>query len=227
MSASIGKEPNPTSPAVRAFFGHPGFRIKYDCLADLRPAMVEDDVVIIESLAKRNDRGRVAEREYLAIQTDTFPNGFRRSFNLSHCLPQVFAAAQRRHPYAEGLLDVLGQVYSEIATPTSPPVQLYDYPIIDAIAARLNKAKQATVFKRDRAEGLAPETQKRNIERAIRIAEVTAPDDPLFAEQVGRVYAKLVPATVAIQQTMFDSTYLLDDWDGTGFRGIDLASLSA
>lgn len=224
MSVSYGKEPDVTSPAVRAFYGNPGFRIKYENLTELRLAMVEDDIVIIESLAKRNQRAWAAQQEYLDLKTDTFPNGFSRSFNLSHCLPHLFAEALRRHPYEEGLVNVLGQAYSEIATPTSPPVQLYDFPIIDAIAARLNKAKQATVFKKDRAEGLAPKTQQANIQRAISIAEGIVPDDPLFAEQVERVYSALVPATVAIQQTMLDRTYLLDDWDGIGFRGIDLAS---
>ena len=225
MSADLlGREPDPTLAPVRAFFGNPGFDAKYGSLAELRPAMVKDDIIIIESLAKRNKRGRAAEHEYLDIITDTFPNGFRRSFNLSHCLPYVFAEATRRHPYEEGLVSVLEQVYPEIATETSPPVQLYDYPIIDAIGGRLNKAKQATVFKRNRAEGLAPETQRKNIQRAVSIAEATLPDDPQFAEQVERVYAELVPATVAVQQTMFDRTYLLDDWDGIGFRGIDLES---
>lgn len=214
-------EPNPGLPPVRAFRGYPGFDVKFRTLSTLRAAMVEDDIVIVESLAKRNARGRAAEQEYLALRTETFPDGFRRSFNLAHCMPDVFAQAQKRHPYEEGLVTVLEQVYPEIATPTSPPVQLYDFPIIDAIAARLNKAKQATVFKADRAEGLAPLTQAANIQRAVDMASLLLPDDPEFANQVERLYGKLVSATVAVQQTMFDRTYRLDDWDGVGFRGIE------
>ena len=220
MSNVLAREPDVTTPAVRTFFRNPGFRIEYGSLAELRPAMVEDDIVIIESLAKRNARARAAQQEYLEIKTDMVPNGFSRSFNLSHCLPYLFAEARRRHPHEEGLVDVLGQAYSEIATPAFPPVQLYDYPIIDAIAARLNKAKQATVFKEDRAEGLAPKTQKANIQRASDIAAEMLPDDPQFVEQVRRVYEALVPATVAVQQSMFNRTYLLSDWDGIGFRDI-------
>lgn len=223
MSNVLAREPDVTTSPVRAFFRNPGFRIEYGSLAELRPAMVEDDIIIIESLAKRNARARAAQQEYLETKTDLFPNGFNRSFNVSHCLPHLFAEARRRHPREEGLIDVLGHAYGEIATPASPPVQLYDFPIIDAIAARLNKAKQATVFKEDRGEGLAPRTQRANIDRAASIAAEMLPDDPEFTEQVRRVYEALVPATVAVQQTMFDRTYLLGDWDGIGFRGIDLS----
>jgi chorismate mutase len=146
----------------------------------------------------------------------------RRSFNVAHWLSFIFEEAQRRHPREEGLLDVLGQVYPFISTPASKS-QLYDYPIIDAIAARVNKVKQAVVFKADRAEGLAPHRQKENIAKAIALAEQRLPGDTEFAAQVERVYQALVPASVAVQQTMFDRTYLIDDWDGLGFRGLDQA----
>ncbi len=216
MSETIlGTEPNVDIPPVRAFRKRPGFSINFGTLSPLRAAMIEDDIIIVESLAKRNARGRAADQEYLSLRTDTFPDGFRRHFNLAHCMPYLFAEAERRHPREEGLIGVLEQVYPEIATPTSPPVQLYDYPIIDAIAARLNKAKQATVFKADRAEGLAPLTQAANIQRAVDMASLMQHDDPEFASQVERLYGKLVPATVAVQQTMFDRTYRLDDWDAS------------
>lgn len=221
-NVTAGREPDSTSPEVRAFFRNPGFRIEYGCLDELRPAMVQDDSVIIDSLAKRRARDQAAQQEYLSIKTETFPNGFRRSFNLAFWLPDLYEVAEARHPREEGLIGVLEQVYPEIATATSPPVQLYDYLIIDAIAARLNKAKQATVFKYDRAEGLAPKRQATNIQTAVAIAETVLPDNQPFADHVQRVYEALVPATVAVQQTMFDRTYRLDDWDGTGFRGIDL-----
>ncbi len=213
--AILGTEPNVGIPPVRAFRKRPGFSINFDTLSPLRAAMIEDDIVIVESLAKRNARDRAAQQEYLSLRTEAFPEGFLRRFNLAHCMPYLFAEAERRHPREEGLTSVLEQVYPEIATTTSPPVQLYDYPIIDAIAARLNKAKQATVFKADRAEGLAPLTQAANIQRAVDMASLLLPDDPEFASQVGRVYGKLVPATVAVQQTMFDRTYRLDDWDAS------------
>jgi hypothetical protein len=215
ISNSIGTEPNPQSPPVREFFRNPGFRIEYANLEELRPAMVEDDKIIISSLVKRNERD-------LAICVELASSNFQPDeSNLA--IFAVHRIADERHPYEHGLHQVLERVYTEIAGDMSL-IQLYDYPIVSAIAARLNKSKQATVFKRDRAEGLAPQTQATNIQRAVTIAETIITGDQLFADQVRNVYEALVPATVAIQQTMFDKTYLIDDWDGLGFRGLDLAA---
>lgn len=213
--AIVGKEPDPTQGPVRAFRGNPGFRIMFGSLIELRPAMVKDDVVIVDSLASRKARDEAIRLEFAASGVDPWPDGLART--------RVHDIADRRHPYEEGLHGILELVYPEIAGSTSL-VQLYDYPIVSAIAARLNKAKQATVFKRDREEGLAPQTQRTNIERAVALADTRYPDDPEFAEQVRSIYEVLVPATVAVQQTMFDRTYLLDDWDAVGFSGVHLAA---
>lgn len=210
----VGREPNPTSPPVREFKRYPGFRVVFDNLLQLRAAMVQDDKVIIDSLAKRNARAIAAQREFVALL------GMKRSFNIEHFLPGVLEAAKRRHPKEEGLTEVLRAVYPAIALVSFAP-QLYDYPIIDAIAARLNKSKQATVFKKDPEEGLAPDTQRANIDRAVTMAEERMPFDADLVAHVQSVYEALVPATVAVQQTMFDRTYRLDDWDGLAFMGFD------
>jgi len=204
----LGREPNPTTAPVREFKTYPGFSVVYNNLVELRAAMVEDDKVIIGSLAKRNARVLTAQEEFVAML------GMRRSYNIRHFLPGVLLEAERRHPREEGLASVLTQVYPHIAHTSFAP-QLYDFPIIDAIARRLNKSKQATVFKLDREEGLAPATQRANIARAVTLADDILPDDSAFAAHVQQVYEVLVPATVAMQQTMFDRTYRLDDWDAS------------
>ena len=210
-----GREPDPTQSEVRAFFKYPGFRIEYGCLRELRPAMVEDDKSILAALAKRNARDLIIQEELTDAGVQLDASVLARA--------AVHRIADQRHPYEEGLRGVLDVAYREIAGVDSS-IQLYDYPIVSTIAARLNKAKQATVFKLDRAEGLAPQTQETNIQRAVGIAETILPGDQAFADQAERVYRALVPATVAIQQSMFNRTYLLDDWDGIGFTGIDLTA---
>ncbi len=216
MSALLlGREPSPTRSAVRAFFGNPGMRIKYDCLQELRPAMVEDDKSILSALAKRNARDIAIRGELTAADVQLEPSFL--------AIAAVHRIADERHPYEAGLHDLLDAVYPVI-TGNDSSIQLYDYPIVSGIAARLNKSKQAIVFKVDRAEGLAPQTQASNIRRAVSIAESILPGNQVFVDQVERMYQILVPATVAIQQTMFDRTYLLGDWDGIGFTGLDLSA---
>lgn len=177
--------------------------------------MVDNDRSILAALAKRNARDLIIQEELAdaGLQLDA-------SFLARAAVHRI---ADMRHPYEEGLDDLLDAVYHEIAGVDSS-VQLYDYPIVSGIAARLNKAKQATVFKLDRAEGIAPQTQETNIQRAVDIAGTILPSDQAFADQAERVYRALVPATVAIQQSMFDRTYLLADWDGIGFAGLDLTA---
>ncbi|MDO8265722.1 MAG: hypothetical protein Q7T41_02140 [Candidatus Saccharibacteria bacterium] len=210
LNLLIGREPDPTLPPVRDFKRNPGFRVNFANLAELRAAMINDDVMIIDLLAIRIAESRKVQEELLAN------NGMRRSFNVEHFMPIIVAEARKRHPYKKDLPGVIDRVYPFISTKDSA-FQSTDLEIIDGIASRLDKAKQAVVFKRDREEGLAPETQRTNIERAVSVAEQRHPDEPVLPEYVGRIYGAMVPAMVAVQQTLFPNTYLLDDWDGTNF----------
>ncbi len=205
-----GREPDPTLDAVRAFRSYPGFDVRFASLEELRPAMVQNDIQIIDALANRRRRGAAAAAEASEAESEIAWSDSVLAINA------VLEISDARYPDAHGLKGLLSQVYPEISA-EYPLVQLYDYPIVDGIASRLNKALQATVFKRDRAEGLAPQTQIANQERAVSMAQERHPSDPGLSEQVGDIYAILVPATVAVQQEMFDRTYLLDDWDGVGF----------
>lgn len=208
--ALIGREPNPTIPPVRAFKRNPGFRITFDKLADLRSAMVEDDKAIIDSLALLNAQSRAEQASRVARK------GTKRSYNIGHYVPKFLDYAKARHPREVGLTAVLTEVLPHFLTlDTVFQFDLDPDLSIDAIARRLNKAKQATIFKADKSEGLAPATQAINIARAVSLAEQRHPEDLALPAHVDRVYSVLVPATVAIQQTMFDMTYRLDDWDAS------------
>lgn len=212
MSEVIGKEPDIYKPAVRAFYKNPGFRVEFETLAELRPAMVLDDIKIIDALANRQRRDALIRQELEAAGVEPIP-----------ALDTVLKEVARRYPYEFGLVELLQAVYPTIADETSQ-FQLYDLVLIEAVAARLNKAKQATVFKEDREEGLAPKRQAANKANAVAMAQLRYPDDLDLEDSVRDFYAVLVPATVAIQQQMFDKTYLLGDWDGIGFGDLDLVT---
>ena len=212
MSEVIGKEPDIYKPAVRAFYKNPGFRVEFETLAELRPAMVLDDIKIIDALANRQRRDALIRQELEAAGVEPIP-----------ALDTVLKEVARRYPYEFGLVELLQAVYPTIADETSQ-FQLYDLVLIEAVAARLNKAKQATVFKEDREEGLAPTRQAATKANAVAMAQLRYPDDLDLEDSVRDFYAVLVPATVAIQQQMFDKTYLLGDWDGIGFGDLDLVT---
>ncbi|MFS8160115.1 MAG: hypothetical protein ACMG6E_07880, partial [Candidatus Roizmanbacteria bacterium] len=112
-------------------------------------------------------------------------------------------------------------VYPELASAFSP-LQIYDGNTIVAIAQRLQNVLDATLFKWDKGEGLAPAQQAINRARAMKLAKDQHPEDPGLHGVIERVYAVLVPESVAIQQNTFSRTRLLpEEWN---FGPIDLAA---
>ncbi|MES2182696.1 MAG: hypothetical protein V4493_11440 [Pseudomonadota bacterium] len=210
----IGKEPDPFAPPVRAFFGP--IRVPFANLDELRKSMVNDDKILIQSIGAR--------------LIDDFWLESVESENSARTLIGPMTESKHRYKILAGLQSLVTEVYTAIAPETSPISEL-DTSIIDSIASRTRKAMMATVFKLDKDEGVAPDQQARNRARAVAIAEEEIadghPHEARLPQVVGEVYEILVPGTVALQQKMFDQTYRLDDWDGIGFRGIEIPNSAA
>ncbi len=159
-----GKEPNPTAGPVREFKFGP--RCPYTNLQEIRDAMVEDDLTIIDNIANRRRRDALIVEELASYGAAVRPEDTAR-----RVVPKEL---KRRYAFTRGLKGLEGlveAVYVELA-PESSSFQLYDIPIMHAIASRLEKVKFATLFKKTKAEGIAPAQQALNIARAA--------VDPLF-----------------------------------------------
>jgi len=91
---------------------------------------------------------------------------------------------------------------------------LDDIDVIDAVASRLRKTREAVLFKANPAEGIAPQQQIKNLERVTRLAAEFHPDlvDTL-PDLIGHLYEIVIPTMVADQQTMFPRTRLIDGQD--------------
>ena len=195
------REPSPTDPQRREFLDRR--RVPYGNLQQIRDAMVRDDIRLIDGIANRRRRDALAVAERAAVGVTVDASDYARH--------RVADIVEQRYPQERGLLGLVEVVYVQI-TPEDSVIQLYDYPIVDALAARLQKAKFATAFKWDKGEGIAPAQQARNIERAVSLATERHPEDPGLQPVVGDAYRALVPHTVAIQQEEFALTQIIPDY---------------
>jgi hypothetical protein len=166
--------------------------------------MVGDDLAIIDNIANRRRRDALIVEELATLGATVRPEDTAR-----RVVPEEL---QRRYRFTRGLKDLtelVEAVYVELA-PEASSFQLYDMPIMDAIASRLGKVRFATLFKKTKSEGIAPAQQELNIARAVELAQARHPEDEGLPEVVGRVYGVLVPASVAIQQSEFANTMITD-----------------
>ncbi len=201
LSPNNIREPNPTDPQRREFLDRR--RMPYGNLLQIRAAMVRDDIRLIDGIANRRRRDALIVAEFAELGARIDENSYARN--------RVADIVEKRYPQERGLLGLVEVVYLQIA-PEESAIQLYDFAVVDALAARLQKAKLATAFKWDKGEGIAPATQARNIERAIGLATERHPEDPGLPAIVGDAYTALMPHTVAIQQEEFELTRIIPDY---------------
>lgn len=192
----IGSEPNALTAPVRTSIDG-SIQTAFPSLNELRADMVIHDEAIIDGIAAR----RIALGEILAWEGVIHDNTARSA---------AVARAIELHPDVPELPELVGAVYSEVAREPSPALP-YDEAVVDAVAGRLRDVVQATLFKLNLSEGLAPEQQVRNRAKAMEMAMSRHPTDKGLPGVIERLYAVLVPRSVAIQQTKFPLTRLLSE----------------
>jgi len=208
----IGLEPaNTLGSPVREYLD--GRDAAFSSLLEIRDAMRLDDILIIGGIAGRRQK----KIPLLGANAD---HKFSTSGSLT---AQAADLARYLFPDQPDLPDLIAVVYREIASASSV-LDLADVDIIRAISARVNKAKQATLFKWNKEEGIAPGQQAKNRAKAVEVARTEYPDDTELPDIIDRVYKGLVRGTVALQQDEFARTRHLPEIWFSDFGELDLAA---
>jgi hypothetical protein len=135
-------ETDPLAPPKRAFFDNRA--VPYQNLAEIRAAMVEDDMRLI---------GLIGSRMMQDFEVDPVNDPTQSARN------RVGQLAMQARPRHQGFPEMMTAVYDVLASETSPLIDVIDPAIVGTIAARTHKAMLATVFKLDRANGPDPVQQ--------------------------------------------------------------------